>query len=97
VNGWCIPGRESAGVWDETGDPEPGRVVGFPAYLFAWRLPCAARGRERTRSESGSISDRCGLVIEEEIGLRSFASLQLLRPYARSLKNASRRIAAAQL
>lgn len=38
------------------------------------------RGRERTRREWHALFARSGLVLEEEVGLRSFVSLQLLRP-----------------
>lgn len=59
-------------VMDERPDPV--------AASMDMQMFMGTRGRERTRREWRSIFERSGLVLEEEIGLRSFASLQLLRP-----------------
>jgi hypothetical protein len=57
--------------------PEQG--ADLPGASFDMQMFMATRGRERTLAEWRALTERSGLVLEEVVGLQSFASLLVLR------------------
>ncbi|MCL7422350.1 MAG: methyltransferase [Methylobacter sp.] len=52
----------------------------FASAAVDMQMFMATRGRERTLDEWQKLFDRCGLVLEEQVSLQSFAKILVLRP-----------------
>lgn len=58
----------------------------LPCSAFDMQMFMGTRGRERTLDQWRNLFDRCGLVLEETVSLRSLAKILVLRPKASAFR-----------